>query len=158
MCGKQTESPIQAKVVGSVMNVCSDCRRTGNVIEPENKAPISKTFYKRHKSESVENVVISNYGPLINSALARKNLNIQQLARIINIKESTLSKFMSGTFKPELDIARKIEDYLNINLVNEVESSGKSETMILDEMKKQEDVSENLADLILKQMKEKKGE
>jgi len=101
---------------------------------------------------------IEDYLSQINRALAKRNIDVHHLARAVNIKESTLSKFMTAKFKPEINIARKIEDFLGLDLVCEIDDdTKKSESMILDEMNKEDEKPQNLADMILEKIKQEKN-
>lgn len=152
MCGKDAENLNSVKVAGSLVRVCSNCRHLGKSQEVE--GPISKSFFKK-KNVQVEMEVVPKYTSIITSTLAKKGLDLHQLARVISIKESTLNKFMSGKFAPELDIAKRIGHYLEIPLVREVEV--KSDSLVLEEMNKEDKyVPENLADMIMRKMKEGK--
>jgi len=150
MCGVEISTPKKINVAGTQMSVCSSCSSKGNLVESE--GPQSRIFYKRAKVEDVFDVV-SNYISIINRELAKKNLTVHQLARIINIKESSLNKYMSGKISLDVTTARKIESYFKIQLVVKVE--GKSDAEILDEMQRneEEEKPQNLADMILAKIK-----
>lgn len=156
MCGIQTDNLINVKTVGSEIKVCSKCSRMGKTLE--HKGPVSHSFYKNSKKEDVSFEVISNYQSLINSTLAKKNLTIHHLANTLNIKESTLNKILTGKFAPEISIARKIENFLDIKLV--IESTNSSKNQDVDDLETEinDDINDskmNLADLIKEKLRGK---
>ncbi len=157
MCGIQSENLTLIKTVGTNMRVCQNCSKLGQSIE-EKKEQSTHTFYKRKKDEETSYEVISNYQSLINSALAKKDLTVHHLANTLNVKESTLNKVLTGKFPPEVTLAKRIGNFLNINLVNEIlESNITSES--IEKLKVCKDDKENstinLADLIKEKLKEK---
>lgn len=114
LCGKQDVNLKQVKITGSVMKVCSSCASYGAVLEK--KVDEKHIFYKKKKINE-EYTVVDNYSSLINSALAKKNLTIHHLAKTLNIKESTLNKVVLGKLQLDIDMAKRIEKFLEIKLV-----------------------------------------
>lgn len=149
MCGKDVPTLNNAVVAGTQMKVCSSCLRHGNSIEE--KVEPSKTFYKKKKAQAIELAVVDNYASMINSELSKRSMNVQQLARAINIKESSLNKYLSNKIKIDVLTAKKIEKYLELSLTKEVESVNVQDYM---DEESQEEAS-SLGDLLMKQLKEK---
>jgi len=155
LCGKEVDRPIKVEVAGTKMNACTSCRKMGKVLGPSvDSANSNHTFYKK-KKELVEKEVISNATSIVNSNLAKKGLNVQQLARILNIKESTLNKILSGKLILDLIVARKLENYFEINLTQDAENSNINPQ---DYMASSQETVEpsSLGDLLLQKLKEKK--
>ena len=155
MCGIQSENLTLIKTVGTNMKVCQNCSKMGQTMENK-KGPTTHTFYKKQKEETSYEV-ISNYQSVINSALAKKNLTIHHLAINLNVKESTLNKVLTGKFAPEVELARRIANFLNIHLVNEISAADAAsaiEELKVDEDDKNESTL-NLADLIKAKIEEK---
>lgn len=152
MCGSSSESLVTIKVAGSNMRVCMSCSKMGKIVEEQKTR--THTFYHRKKDEGTVKEPKDNYASIINRELAKKGLNIHQLARAVNIKESNLSKYMLGKMKPDVDTIRKIEKFLEISLLQDVSSMGK-----FDEDDIMSDESENsgltLGDLIKDTRKKK---
>ena len=117
MCGTTKDSLFNIKVAGSNMKVCSNCKSMGTVIEKEKN--YTHSFKKRTKLEKTSIEVIEKYAPIINRALAKKNYTVHQLARAINIKESSLQKYLTNKVHLDLDTARKLENFLEITLTEE---------------------------------------
>jgi len=163
LCGKLSEKLIKVKIAGSEMAVCSSCKSKGEVLEDENKV-VSHTFYhKKRERNQVDFFLVKNYASLINSSIAKKKLTPHHLSRVLNIKESTLSKILSGKFKPEISIINKLENFLEIKLIddtNEVEKPISELEKIKRENSYKQELSDNgltLADLIKAKMDEKNG-
>ena len=114
MCGEQVNSLSNITVAGTAMQVCRNCTNLGKEVQEQKKA---HTFYRKQKGENTVEEVVENYASLINSALARKNLNHHQLAMALNIKESNLNKYLSNKLKPDLETIKKIATYLEINFI-----------------------------------------
>lgn len=150
MCGKEA-TVVSAKVASSTMQLCSQCRKHG--VEINEKPSHSKVFHKRKKSETQE-VIVDDYGSRISKALHKKGLNSHQLARAINLKESSLHKFLCGKIQPEIDIAKKIEKFLEISLVQEKEIQSAPQDYLIDD--DEESSGTSLGDILKEQLKNKK--
>lgn len=151
LCGSQTEKLFAIRVAGTDMKVCSNCRSMGKSLET---AP-SKMHTFRHnvKNQKIEEVV-SDYVKIVSSAISKRGLNLHQLARAVNIKESTLNKYMTSKLKPDVADAKKLEKFLEINIIEEVENSSSYEDLLVDE--KESSAGSTLGDLLEKQLKELK--
>lgn len=152
LCGKQSEKLFDIRVAGTDMKACSACKGMGKSLEPSpNKY---HTFRHNVKGQNIEEVV-SNYVSIINSALSKKGLNIHQLARAVNIKESTLNKYMTSKLKPDVSDARRLEKFLEVELLEEFEGGSSSvEDVMIDEGESSS--GSTLGDLIEKQLKKNK--
>lgn len=153
--GKETKNPVKIKVAGTILTVDISQKHMGELIDSK-KGQSSHTFTRRIKTQ-VNEEVVENFQSTINKELARKKLNLHQLARMINIKESTLNKIFSGKIKPDLELARKLERFFEVTLVEEVESS--SNDFSLDDVMVDDSSSNSgftLGDLIKKAGEKKK--
>lgn len=151
MCGKNSENLQKVKVAGSIMNLCSSCSNLGH--SQESDKPKSFAFYHKKRDNSDNSILIENYTSKINSALAKKNLTVHHLARVLNIKESLLHKVLNNKFELELTLAKKIENFLDIKIItNSTDSKADFDesTIIVEEKEKE---SLNLADLIKDKLK-----
>lgn len=152
LCGKIVDSTTTVKVAGSNMQACGKCRALGSEVNRESPTSLSHSFRKRKKEGNMEMEVIPNYAPIINSALAKKGLNIHQLARMLNIKESTLNKYFTGKIKPDVVVARRLETFFEITILEYREAQDLGDVMV-DETESKE---LSLGDMIKKQMEKNK--
>lgn len=119
LCGKQTEV-IQAIVEGSMVSVCRECSKFGKVIAIKNhdnyyhNQPRKRLILK--KPEIVESIV-KEYAQLINQAREKLKLKPKKFAKMMGLKESLLHKIESGHLKPPLDLAKKLEKFFKIKLI-----------------------------------------
>ena len=147
-CGNETTKLVQVRISGSVMSVCGNCKSLGTLID-KTQGDLSYSF-KKNQNENLE--VISNYSSVINKELAKRGFDFHQLAKGTNIKESSLTKYLSGKIHLDVETARKIEHFLEIKLVTE--SSSVDINNFLNSSK--EDTSLSLGDLLKKQLESKK--
>ena len=80
-----------------------------------------KTRYKDISSD--EKVLISDYGSVVWQARERKGLDHISLAMKISEKKSIITSIESGNMRPNEKLIKKLENFLKINLMEEVESS-----------------------------------
>lgn len=153
LCGDIVDTTTTIKVAGSNMQACNKCKALGSEVNRDTVASASHSFKKRTREGSVELEVISNYASVINSALAKKGLNIHQLARMLNIKESTLNKYFTGKIKPDITVARRLETFFEITILEHREAQDLSDLMVNNRDENQE---LSLGEMIRKQMEDKK--
>lgn len=150
MCGKNAEKLTTIKVAGTNMRVCSNCRPMGKEVE-EPKAR-THTFYHKKKEENIIIEPIDNYASEINKELSKRGYNLHQLARLANIKESNLNKYMTNKLKPDVQTLSKIEKALEIKLTTEVSSSNDYKSLNENFISEEQEAL-TLGDLIKKQQK-----
>jgi putative transcription factor len=116
MCGKESQL-ILAEIEGGELNVCSGCVKYGTVQKKthnKNFVPVRKNFSKQNTPEFK---VVGNYSDLLRSARENKGMKQEDFAKFLNEKESIFTKWESGSLKPRLDVARRLERVLGIKLV-----------------------------------------
>jgi putative transcription factor len=126
MCGKTIDRIYKTMVEGVLMDLCDDCSKFGEVVSERN---IMNEKYKKKKEavkEAKENKIrmqklVDNYGKLIRDKRERKGLKQEELAKKLNEKESLIKNIEKGHIEPSLKTARKIEAFLKIKLIEEVE-------------------------------------
>ncbi|MFW6378729.1 MAG: multiprotein bridging factor aMBF1 [Nanoarchaeota archaeon] len=133
MCGKKDVSTVTALVEGVEMSVCSSCARYG-----ERKVDHSKRFSanvtrdrkrRQHKVDPDDNKrIIPEFAKVIKDARESKGLTQEQLADRINEKESLLHKFESGSMTPNFKVARKLERFFSLSLIEDVDDVSDIET------------------------------
>jgi len=142
ICGKKTENLYLVLVGKAKLNVCESCKFIGKEIEkfPKPKVQIPK-IEKRIKTpkplkEEISYVIREDYNLVIKNARERNGMSQDMLAAIVGEKLSTIKKIESGKIKPTLDLAKKIEKALKINLIEiekqeKVELKGKKDELTL---------------------------
>jgi putative transcription factor len=154
LCGIETNKTKKVLIVGSEMDVCLECSKKGKSLEKKND--ISKIFYNKKRIESTESVM-SNYIEIINSEMSKKSLDIHKLARLVNMKESILSKILLGKLNLDVNTAKRIEKFLKVKLVEKLDVEMKNSN--LNENLLEEDNDEpslSLGDLLLKELEKNK--
>jgi|SRR3989344_3646752 len=119
ICGKR-ENLVGVLVENVKMDVCGSCVRYGKVIQEAEKPKIIVKKYG-----SVE-VIVDGYSSKIKNKRELIGLTQKDLAMKLNEKESIIHSIESGRMEPELSLAKKLETFLKINLIETVdESAGK---------------------------------
>lgn len=122
LCGKD-DSLLRAEIEGSQLNVCQNCGKFGKVLgkvapKEEAKKPAQlKSFIEKE----IEERIISSYAQTIRKVREKRGLTVEDFAKLLNEKESSLHKWESGSIKPDLETAKKLEKILNITLIELVE-------------------------------------
>lgn len=127
MCGQ--EAPLyKAEVEGTTLNVCKKCAKYGKILQKpqqKNKKKKEKTTNKQTKTtpepEEPVKAIIPDYPQKIKKAREKKGLKQEELAQKINEKNSLIHKLETGHFEPNLKLAQKISQFLNIKLIEKRE-------------------------------------
>lgn len=131
LCGKP-DSNIQAIIEGSIMTVCKQCASFGEVIEI--KKPIDKPIKRRTiKLEEEYEIVKPNYAEIIKQAREDLSLKQEKIAKLIGEKESIYQKIESGNFTPSLNIAKKLERFFKIKLIEKYKEPEKAKILNIDD-------------------------
>ena len=149
LCGSTSSKLFDVKIAGSVVKTCAKCKSLGKSIEKEKQLQYS---FRHKQKNQINEEVVPNYSSLINSQLNKKELNLHQLARILNIKESTLNKYMQEKVKLDVETAKRIQKYLEITLVSE----SSSKININEYLSDNDEQTNSLGDLIKKQLEQNK--
>ena len=115
MCGKSLDKSFKVEVEGVEMQLCDGCSSFGRIIErPKTIVKIKKKIVKK---EEFYEAIVEDYTNKIKNARELRNLKQKDLANKLAIKESLLHKIESGNMNLNLDIAKKLERFLNIKLI-----------------------------------------
>jgi putative transcription factor len=129
MCGRET-AVVRASIEGTEMNVCNECAQFGARLSAPVRpmpAPVSRPPRPQPRSRAVETVVemvAEDCAEKVKSARERLGLKQEDFAKRIQEKESVVHNIESGRFKPPLELARKLERFLKIQLVEKYEEKG----------------------------------
>jgi len=105
----------RAKVEDTILEVCEDCSKYGELIETK---PVRIVKFRRmpRVKEEAETIIVDNYGKKIIEARKKINLTREEFAKKINEKESVIRRVESEEMEPDDKLAKKIERFLNIKL------------------------------------------
>jgi putative transcription factor len=126
MCGKD-EQLFKTDVEGGILNVCKKCSRYGKVISvvQEKKAQrhAESPVLSQAQQRELVLVIAEDYADKIKDARQKLGLKQEELARMLAEKESLIHKMENGQFEPSIAMARKLERYLKIKLIEQHEES-----------------------------------
>ncbi len=117
LCGKKTEL-IDGVVEGSILKICKTCVKFGEAVEIKKSILEEKSEPEPEKiKEEIIEEIVKDYSAKIKKARESLNLLQKNLAREIAEKESVIHNLESGHLEPSLDLAKKLENFLNIKLI-----------------------------------------
>lgn len=123
ICGARADR--KAEIEGSVLNVCRDCSAFGREIKIREQA---KALNPLKLPEEMSLAFVDNFSKTVRQAREKRRLSQEQLASAIKEGLSLIKRTEEG-WKPPLAVARKIEKFLGIKLIEGVQdASGKAET------------------------------
>ncbi|HIQ38769.1 MAG TPA: TIGR00270 family protein [Methanothermococcus okinawensis] len=131
LCGRNVDKLVPVRVEGVEMLVCSDCAKYGVTPKTYSRKPKlgkkstprgaggRKVYRPKRDVFDTLKTIVEDYGEIIREARIRRGMSIEELARKIGMKASTLQKIESGQLEPEEKYIRRLEKELNISLYEE---------------------------------------
>ena len=127
MCGSGGQL-YKAIIEGAQLNVCHECSKFGKVINiikqevPNKIKPKADGVYGDDEPQKeIMQVIVGDYAAKIKKKREILGLKQEEFAKKINEKESLVQKIESGHFEPSIGLAKKIEDFLKIRLIEDYE-------------------------------------
>lgn len=124
ICGREIiKGPVTVRIEGSMMRTCGACARLGERVVV--KKPASQTQASSRRSFArVEKIVevVDDYSSKVRKNRERLGLTQDQLGGKINEKGSVISRIESGHMEPNLKMAKKLERFLGVTFLEELES------------------------------------
>lgn len=114
ICGEEREL-VKAIVEGSLLDVCEECSKFGNTIVVKKIQKEEKAVKKQ--TVDIINIISPDYPRLIKESREKLGLKQKDLALKLNEKESVVHKLETGSLRPTILLARKLERTLNISLI-----------------------------------------
>lgn len=119
ICGKKIKTPLLISIDSANFKVCSSCSSFGpHVIRAAVAARpkiVAKTAYV--SSPGPEFTLDPDYPALIRNARTNCEMSQEDLAKLISEKVSVVHHLETGKLNPNLSLARKLERFLKIKLV-----------------------------------------
>lgn len=124
MCGKEINEFYRARIEGTILNVCKNCASYGKIVEAvKSKGEVIEIKKKTEKPPEPEIIetLVEDFPQRIKNKREKLGLKQEEFAKKINEKESIIQKIESGHFTPSLKLAKKLERFLEIKLIEEIE-------------------------------------
>ena len=128
LCGAKTELLFKTSIENSELNVCKACSVFGKVIsEVRIEEAKPKKAREEAQMQSPEKelifVITADYAEKIKKKREELGLKQEDFAKIINEKQALVHKMETGHFEPNIDLARKLERFLKIKLIEQYEET-----------------------------------
>ena len=124
LCGSK-EATLIASVEGARLNLCIKCGSYGKVIGkimlPEHT---QKEMPKPPQDKELTESIVPDYSRLIKEKREALKLTQEDFAKHISEKLSLVHKIETGHIEPSMPLARKMEKFLKIRLVEEIRENG----------------------------------
>lgn len=129
LCGA-TGTVTTAAVAGTKVKVCDDCRDTADT---ETSTNTDENTKRQRSDPDTGPELVPDYGQRVRIAREEREQSQEQLAAELNIKESVLRRVEHGDLTPDQDLARTLEQALDITLyTTQSQARGSSETYTSD--------------------------
>ncbi|MEW6528301.1 MAG: multiprotein-bridging factor 1 family protein [Candidatus Micrarchaeota archaeon] len=115
ICGKKNAIYL-IYVEGAQMNSCGECAHGAKIISQLNEQSPNASLVS-HRTKTEEEEIVDEYGKIIKKAREKLGLSSKQLALKIAEKANYLEHVEKETCLPSLALARKLEKFLKIKLI-----------------------------------------
>lgn len=124
-----SDNPKKAKIEGSVMIVCDECAKLGKIqkhlqnqnLENQTNLRKIKQQNKNYSKDEPKEELVEDFNVKIRKARESKNLSREELGQKIYEKVSVINRIESGKMIPDIRLTKKLENALNITLIENVE-------------------------------------
>jgi putative transcription factor len=144
MCGKNVPSTARARIEGSVLSLCPDCAKFGQLLDPPPAPPVAVASSGRRPvigsstrpagtarrleerdlyTEIGEMELAPDWAKRVRVAREALTWTPEELGKKLNEKKSVVLKIEAGSFRPPDALVRKIEHLLKVRLRAEAESA-----------------------------------
>ncbi len=142
VCGRVIEKPFYVKIEGSKMRTCAACSKFGIPMEQPIQKKQAGFRYTAREEKTIPKVVrknrglanaieyLENYGETIRNARQRRSLTQEELGRLINEKMSVIARLETKKMVPTVELAKKLEKALEVQLIEESEKEKITGTQI----------------------------
>ncbi len=117
ICGVDTEL-VTAEIEGSLLNVCRKCASFGKIVERKEKKENLKRV-KRYFDKEVLDLIVEDFSERVKNARESLGLKQEEMGDKVGEKESVIHNLERGKIKPSIVLAKKLEKFLNIKLIEE---------------------------------------
>lgn len=122
LCGKPAKL-IDTIIEGSLISVCKNCGNYGKAVFIPDK-PVTEKAKPRNIKIAEETIhILKSYPQHIKQAREKLNLKQKELAQKIGEKGSIIHQLESGHLEPSTMLAKKLEKFLKIKLMEKYEES-----------------------------------
>lgn len=142
MCGHIGSELHRAIVEGTMLSLCDKCVRYGEVVQvkqiPKHIVDKRLDYYKTHRYSSMslpqdfrgEEIIVSDYHERIKKARERIGKTQEEVALDLAEKSSVLQKIESGHQEPSLQLARKLEQFFKIELIQKEQNTSEDDVRV----------------------------
>lgn len=114
---------VSVRIEGTLMKACRRCAYHGERVftkpRASNKPSVAKTPYISTRSSEKVLDLVEDYARVVRENREAKGLTQDQLGSKINEKGSVISRIESGHMHPNIKVARKLEKFFKIELLEE---------------------------------------
>ena len=120
MCGTETKL-YPTLIEGVELNVCQKCAGFGKRLKKPAKVVRKKRKTPAKSKREVIQVIRDDYSKILRKKREKMGLKQNEFAKFLAEKESIIHKMESGNYTPSIELARKMENKLNIDLIRQKE-------------------------------------
>jgi putative transcription factor len=125
ICGKEVKNLTEVDVEGTILSLCDDCKKFGKPIKKPKRIVRSRKRYDTEEEDKPIEMIRPDYSSVLKSARQKKGLKQEDVAKKLNEKESMIHSLETGHHEPSLDLARKLENFYGVKVIETVDKEEK---------------------------------
>lgn len=124
ICGKKADKLYEVEVEGTLLHLCEECKRFGKEIKKP-KLVFTKKPAALKEDEPNESIR-PDFSLVIKQARQKLGMKQEEVAKRINEKASLMHSIETGKHEPSIPLARKLEKFFGISLIENIEAEKKT--------------------------------
>ncbi len=138
VCGREIfGNPYYRVIEGGQLTVCGQCAQFSKQEWDPTRPQARKTPTRRRSAQprrrsdidSAENLeLVEGYGMLVKKARQKKGLTVEEFSKQIREKESVVKKLEKENMNPPMNLVKKVQNALGVNILEEA-ASGKGSVL-----------------------------
>lgn len=121
MCGR-SENLVTAEIEGADLKVCSKCVKFGKVKYGHSSSGYKPRYAPAPKKEGPEEKLVDDFSGILRKEREKRSLTQEDFSKLLNERESLVSKWENGDADPNLETAKKMQRILGVTLVKREEA------------------------------------
>lgn len=134
LCGRSDEHLTDAVIEGAMLSICRRCVKFGHVlpIQKPNILLVQRKETQLEKEPDEIELLMPDYAEKIQHARESLNLTQEELALKLAERVSLIQRIESGKLKPTMNLARKLETFFKIKLIEKYKEDNTKKVNFLD--------------------------
>ncbi len=130
ICGANVKKLYRVEIDGAILNVCKDCAKLGRLLDEPKKFRRKRRPLIDGGKEIDEEILDSEYASKIKKARELLKYTRENLAKKLGVKLSFWERIEKGEAKPTIEIAKRVERVLGVQIISRKKETTKEDLKV----------------------------